>query len=201
MQVTLWGTRGSLATPGPETARYGGNTSCVGVVGREGTMLVLDAGTGHPPPGGDDSRIRAPRRHPADAPAHGSHPGTGLLRAAVPPRCRGAHLGPGQRHAAVAGAPHALSVAAAVSGEPLRTAVQAHLPRRPLRGDRHRRIPRLFRAGVPPRPHGGIPHYGAGRRRADLPARPRARARPRCAFRPCRASGPRAARSPRKRTC
>jgi phosphoribosyl 1,2-cyclic phosphodiesterase len=46
MQVTLWGTRGSLATPGPETARYGGNTSCVGVRGREGTLLVLDAGTG-----------------------------------------------------------------------------------------------------------------------------------------------------------
>jgi len=46
VQVTLWGTRGSLATPGPETARYGGNTSCVGVVGREGTVLVLDAGTG-----------------------------------------------------------------------------------------------------------------------------------------------------------
>ena len=46
MQVTLWGTRGSLATPGPEMARYGGNTSCVGVLGREDTMLVLDAGTG-----------------------------------------------------------------------------------------------------------------------------------------------------------
>jgi len=46
MQVTLWGTRGSLATPGPEMARYGGNTSCVGVAGREGTVLVLDAGTG-----------------------------------------------------------------------------------------------------------------------------------------------------------
>ena len=46
MQVTLWGTRGSLATPGPEMARYGGNTSCVGVRGREGTVLVLDAGTG-----------------------------------------------------------------------------------------------------------------------------------------------------------
>jgi len=46
MRVTLWGTRGSLATPGPETARYGGNTSCVGVIGREGTVLVLDAGTG-----------------------------------------------------------------------------------------------------------------------------------------------------------
>ena len=46
MQVTLWGTRGSLATPDAEMARYGGNTSCVGVVGREGTVLVLDAGTG-----------------------------------------------------------------------------------------------------------------------------------------------------------
>ncbi len=46
MEVTLWGTRGSLATPGPETARYGGNTSCVAVRGREGTVIVLDAGTG-----------------------------------------------------------------------------------------------------------------------------------------------------------
>ncbi len=46
MRVTLWGTRGSLATPGPETARYGGNTSCVSVCGREGTVLILDAGTG-----------------------------------------------------------------------------------------------------------------------------------------------------------
>jgi ribonuclease BN (tRNA processing enzyme) len=46
MNVTLWGTRGSLATPGPDTARYGGNTSCVGVRGQDGTVLVLDAGTG-----------------------------------------------------------------------------------------------------------------------------------------------------------
>jgi len=46
MEVTLWGTRGSLATPGPETARYGGNTSCVGVRGPDGTVLILDAGTG-----------------------------------------------------------------------------------------------------------------------------------------------------------
>ena len=46
MHVTLWGTRGSLATPGPETARYGGNTSCVEVQDAEGTVVVLDAGTG-----------------------------------------------------------------------------------------------------------------------------------------------------------
>jgi phosphoribosyl 1,2-cyclic phosphodiesterase len=46
MKVTLWGTRGSLPSPGPDTARYGGNTSCVAVQGREDTLLVLDAGTG-----------------------------------------------------------------------------------------------------------------------------------------------------------
>ena len=46
MRVTLWGTRGSLATPGNETVRYGGNTSCVEVRGSDGTLLILDAGTG-----------------------------------------------------------------------------------------------------------------------------------------------------------
>ena len=46
MRVTLRGTRGSLASPGPDTVRYGGNTSCVDVIGDEGTALVLDAGTG-----------------------------------------------------------------------------------------------------------------------------------------------------------
>jgi phosphoribosyl 1,2-cyclic phosphodiesterase len=46
MKVTLWGTRGSLASPGPDTVRFGGNTACVTVVGSAGTMLVMDAGTG-----------------------------------------------------------------------------------------------------------------------------------------------------------
>ena len=46
MRVTLWGTRGSLASPGPDTTRYGGNTSCVEVRAADGTVLVLDAGTG-----------------------------------------------------------------------------------------------------------------------------------------------------------
>jgi phosphoribosyl 1,2-cyclic phosphodiesterase len=45
VKVTLWGTRGSLATPGPESERYGGNTACVEVRG-DGSVLVLDAGTG-----------------------------------------------------------------------------------------------------------------------------------------------------------
>lgn len=46
MRVTLWGTRGSLPSLGPENARYGGNTPCVEVRGDDGTLLVLDAGTG-----------------------------------------------------------------------------------------------------------------------------------------------------------
>ena len=46
MKVRFWGTRGSLAAPSPETVRYGGNTSCVSVEGSDGTLLVLDAGTG-----------------------------------------------------------------------------------------------------------------------------------------------------------
>ncbi len=42
----IWGTRGSIATPGPQTAHYGGNTACVTVEGSAGTIVVLDAGTG-----------------------------------------------------------------------------------------------------------------------------------------------------------
>jgi phosphoribosyl 1,2-cyclic phosphodiesterase len=46
MRVKLWGTRGSVPTPGPDKARYGGNTACVTVRGSNGSLLVLDAGTG-----------------------------------------------------------------------------------------------------------------------------------------------------------
>jgi phosphoribosyl 1,2-cyclic phosphodiesterase len=44
--VRVWGCRGSLATPGPDTVTYGGNTSCVEVELADGTLIVLDAGTG-----------------------------------------------------------------------------------------------------------------------------------------------------------
>ena len=42
----MWGTRGSIATPGPSTLRYGGNTSCVELRTDDGTIAVLDCGTG-----------------------------------------------------------------------------------------------------------------------------------------------------------
>ena len=51
MRKRVWGVRGSVPTPGPETMRYGGNTSCVQVTLDDGTEVVLDAGTGIRPLG------------------------------------------------------------------------------------------------------------------------------------------------------
>jgi phosphoribosyl 1,2-cyclic phosphodiesterase/ActR/RegA family two-component response regulator len=48
--VRFWGVRGSIATPGPSTLRYGGNTACV-EVRADGQLIVLDAGTGIRPLG------------------------------------------------------------------------------------------------------------------------------------------------------
>ena len=46
MHVRFWGTRGSIATPGPDTIRFGGNTSCVEVTTNSGACVILDCGTG-----------------------------------------------------------------------------------------------------------------------------------------------------------
>jgi phosphoribosyl 1,2-cyclic phosphodiesterase len=46
MKVTFWGVRGSIPIPGPETVRYGGNTTCIEVQGLQDECLILDAGTG-----------------------------------------------------------------------------------------------------------------------------------------------------------
>ena len=47
MRVTFWGTRGSIAAPGPSTVTYGGDTSCVAISGGDPDHLViLDAGSG-----------------------------------------------------------------------------------------------------------------------------------------------------------
>ncbi|EAW37689.1 MBL fold metallo-hydrolase [Lyngbya sp. PCC 8106] len=43
--VKFWGVRGTIPTPGPQTVRYGGNTSCVEMrLGKK--LLIFDAGTG-----------------------------------------------------------------------------------------------------------------------------------------------------------
>jgi phosphoribosyl 1,2-cyclic phosphodiesterase len=46
VRIRIWGARGSIPAPGPNTARYGGNTSCVEVTLSDNSVLVLDAGSG-----------------------------------------------------------------------------------------------------------------------------------------------------------
>ena len=46
MKITFYGVRGSVATPGPSTVKYGGNTSCTHVQLNDGSHFILDAGTG-----------------------------------------------------------------------------------------------------------------------------------------------------------
>ena len=63
MKFRFWGVRGSIPSPGPHTVRYGGNTTCIEVRvddgTHDGTLLVLDAGTGLYPLGQELMRRRA----------------------------------------------------------------------------------------------------------------------------------------------
>jgi phosphoribosyl 1,2-cyclic phosphodiesterase len=46
VHIRFWGTRGSLPRPGPDTLRFGGNTSCVEVSSDRGTLVIIDCGSG-----------------------------------------------------------------------------------------------------------------------------------------------------------
>jgi len=46
VKIRFWGVRGSIPAPGPETNRYGGNTSCVSVHTAAGKLVIIDMGTG-----------------------------------------------------------------------------------------------------------------------------------------------------------
>jgi phosphoribosyl 1,2-cyclic phosphodiesterase len=46
VRITVWGSRGSIASAGPDTLRYGGNTACVEVEADHDEVVLLDAGTG-----------------------------------------------------------------------------------------------------------------------------------------------------------
>src|SRR3954466_4182298 len=46
MRVTFHGVRGSVPAPGPSTVRYGGNSACVEVRLADGSLIILDGGTG-----------------------------------------------------------------------------------------------------------------------------------------------------------
>jgi phosphoribosyl 1,2-cyclic phosphodiesterase len=46
MKVKIWGCRGSITTPGMDTNRYGGNSTCLEIRSDDGRVFVVDAGSG-----------------------------------------------------------------------------------------------------------------------------------------------------------
>lgn len=141
MRVTLYGTRGSLPAPGPATARYGGNTSAVEIISDDGTMLVLDAGTGIRGLGQkvpkDTARIDILLTH-----LHMDHiqglPSV-LLQPAISSRNRRAHLGTCQQHAFARRTSFSLSLTASIPC-PLSRFTIRRLPRDSDGGIRHRSV-------------------------------------------------------------
>jgi len=46
MKFKFWGVRGSIPTPGANTVKYGGNTTCIEIRTNDNDLIILDAGTG-----------------------------------------------------------------------------------------------------------------------------------------------------------
>lgn len=46
MEITCWGTRGSIPTPGNNIKKYGGNTTCFEIKTSKENMIIIDAGSG-----------------------------------------------------------------------------------------------------------------------------------------------------------
>lgn len=46
MKVKFWGVRGSIPVPGPNTVKYGGNTTCIEIRTDDNELIILDAGSG-----------------------------------------------------------------------------------------------------------------------------------------------------------
>lgn len=46
MRIRFWGVRGTIPTPGPDTLKVGGNTSCVDILTSDHQLIILDAGSG-----------------------------------------------------------------------------------------------------------------------------------------------------------
>ena len=197
MRVVIWGCRGSVATPGPDTVRCGGNTSCMEISLDDGTVFMLDAGTGIRELGHElvERGVRQ-RQPPAHAPASRPPRGASVLRPALRPRRRRSTSGARARPVLDAeGADQALVLAAALPDRPHGHARRGCLPRAAEdavedRGRAAHREPHR-----PSRAHRRLPDRG-GRIERRVHPRPRAGSGRRL-HASDRATGSRAARSPR----
>jgi phosphoribosyl 1,2-cyclic phosphodiesterase len=61
MRIKVWGCRGSIPSPGGDTSKYGGNTTCIEVRLGDGSLVVIDAGSGIRNLGRELARRRKPR--------------------------------------------------------------------------------------------------------------------------------------------
>ena len=141
MRVRFWGTRGSIATPGPGTNHFGGNTSCVELTTASGDLLIFDCGTGAHRLAADlmaagqedHRREHSPRTH-----ALGSHSGLSVLQPGLRQRELRRDLWPGRQPrlaARRAGRPDGVHL---LSRRVEPAAGRDHLPR-PDRGHPHDR--------------------------------------------------------------
>jgi len=46
MEITCWGSRGSISVSGSQTLKYGGDTTCIEITAKSGETVIVDAGTG-----------------------------------------------------------------------------------------------------------------------------------------------------------
>ncbi len=46
MKIKIWGCRGSIPSPGKETIKYGGETTCIEMRSESGQLIIIDAGSG-----------------------------------------------------------------------------------------------------------------------------------------------------------
>ena len=178
MRATIWGCRGTLASPGPETVRYGGQTSCIVVDLTTDRCVILDAGTGIRPYGMSLAGVHPPTGRPADhAPARRPHRGPPVLRSVLGSRTSSSACG--DRRPRRRGSEQRLAPFFAPPFFPVHlrnVPSPAAVPRGARRAVDDRLGDRLGRAGEAPGAGRRLPDRG-GRPIARVPPRPRARPR------------------------
>ena len=118
MRVTLYGTRGSIPAPGPETMRYASRARMCG----EWRCSGPGRRYWYPPTRCSTLRGNDSSRHPSDTPSHGSYSRVGFFPAALQPGGRGSPLGTGEQHSLAGGQAIALSLPTSISNTPSRSA-------------------------------------------------------------------------------
>ena len=149
VKVKLWGTRGSVPSPGPETTRYGGNTSCVQVTLSDGTILVARRRHRASAAWGSRWPTRAPAINILLTHLHLDHiQGLVFFAPAFRPTSEIVIWGPDGARGVARGPHRPLHLRAALAGRGARAAVRRVVPRRARRPSGRSARPRMRAASV-----------------------------------------------------